>query len=60
MKIIITTKYQQMTAIKGIAVHSLGCITELGTAIIYQTLFLAAILRVLTSCLYNVSNTYHI
>lgn len=60
MKIFITTKYHQMTAIKVIALHSSGCITELRTATIYQTLFHAAILRVLSSCLGNVLNKYYI
>lgn len=60
MKIFITTKYHQITAIKGIAMHSLSCITELRTATIYQPLFHAAMLRVLSSCLYNVLKKYHI
>jgi len=38
-----------MTAMKGIAVHYLGCITEIRTATNYQTLFHAAMLRVLSS-----------
>ena len=60
IKIFITTKYHQMTAIKGIVKDSLGCITELRTARIYQPLFHAAMLRVLSSCLCNVIISYHI
>jgi hypothetical protein len=55
-----TTKYHQMRAIKGIAVHSLGCIIELRKTRIYQSLFHATALRVLSSCLYNVLNKYDI
>lgn len=52
--------YHQMRAIKGIAVHSLGCIIELRKTRIYQPLFHATALRVLSSCLYNVLNKYNI